>query len=192
MKHTTIRLLAALAALAAVQVLASDGEVAARLDRLFREHKAKIASPGISVSVVDRDGVIFQKGYGVVRAGENTPMTEQTVNAIGSLTKSFTALATMQLEERGLLSVDDPIIKYLPWFRASDKALSDTVTIRMCLNNTTGLVPSWSLLIRNLSREPDALERSVRAMSSYRFARTPGESYEYLNEGWNTVGLIIE
>jgi len=62
----------------------------------------------------------------------------------------------------------------------------------MCLNNTTGLVPSWDVLVRNLSREPDALERSVRSMSSYRFARTPGESYEYFNEGWNTMGLIIE
>jgi CubicO group peptidase (beta-lactamase class C family) len=187
-----IRTLAALIVFAAGTAAAADSEVVARLDRLFREHKAKIASPGISVTVVDRDGVIFQRGYGVVTYGQPEQMTERTRNAIGSLTKSFTALAIMQLEEQGLLSVDDPVIKYLPWFRAADKDLSDTITLRMCLNNTSGLVPSWNVLVRNLSREPDALEKSVRAMSSYRFARAPGESYEYFNEGWNTLGLIIE
>jgi len=187
-----IRTLAALIVLAAGPAAAADSEVVARLDRLFTQHKARIASPGISVTVVDRDGVIFQKGYGVVTFGKPEPMTERTRNAIGSLTKSFTAMAIMQLEEQGVLSVDDPVIKYLPWFRAADKELSETITLRMCLNNTSGLVPSWKTLVRNLSREPDALERSVRSMSSYRFARTPGESYEYFNEGWNTLGLIIE
>ncbi len=163
-----------------------------RLDQLFKNHLAHIAAPGFSVAVVKNGKVIMAKGYGKRIIKQAKPMTEDTMLSIGSLTKSFTAMAILQLQEKGLLNIDDPVIKYLPWFRSSDKAKSDTITLRMLLNNSSGLSPSFTNLSRNLSQNADALENGVRAMSSYEIKRKPGESFEYLNEGWNTLGLIVE
>jgi CubicO group peptidase (beta-lactamase class C family) len=169
-----------------------DDDLSRHLDDFFQTHLENIAAPGFSVSVVRGEEVIFSKGYGVVTAGEETPLGDDTILAIGSLTKSFTAMAIMQLEEQGLLELDDPVVKYLPWFRSADKTLSDTITLRMCLNNTTGLAASFTTIMQNQSQDADALEMGVRALSSYQMTREPGQSFEYLNEGWNVLGLIIE
>lgn len=173
-------------------VAMAEQDVSAVLDEFFGRHLERIAAPGFSVVVVDRNGVLLSKGYGVVTEGGSVPVTDETIMAIGSLTKSFTALAILQLEEQGLLSLDDPVTKYLPWFRSADKSQSDAITLRMCLHNTTGLSPSFQSLTNNQSRGPDALEAGVRALSSYRMSRAAGESFEYLNEGWNVLGLIVE
>lgn len=167
-------------------------DTATVLDEFFQQHLGKISAPGFSVVVVNRQGFVFEKGYGVAIFGETSPVSAGTVMAIGSLTKSFTALAILQLEEDGLLSLDDPVTKFLPWFRSADKSKSDAITLRMCLQNTTGLSPSFQSLTNNQSRDPAALETGVRALSSYRMSRTPGQSFEYLNEGWNVLGLIVE
>jgi len=173
-------------------MVAADQDLSVVLDEFFDRHLDRIEAPGFSAVVVDRKGVLLSKGYGVVTAGSSLPVTDDTIMAIGSLTKSFTALAILQLEERGLLSIDDPVTSYLPWFRSSDKLQSDAITLRMLLTNTSGLSPSFQSLTNNQSRRPDALEAGVRALSSYRMTRAPGESFEYLNEGWNVLGLIVE
>jgi CubicO group peptidase (beta-lactamase class C family) len=170
----------------------TDPKTAEKLDSFFQHHLSRIRSPGFSVAIVDREGPIFAKGYGVEVLGQSKPMTPDSIMAIGSLTKSFTAMAILQLEEQGKLSVDDKVTKYLPWFRTADKSISDQITLRMFLNNTSGLRPYFNTLLRNLGRGPDALEKGVRAMSSYKATRQPGESYEYFNEGWNVLGLVLE
>jgi CubicO group peptidase (beta-lactamase class C family) len=170
----------------------ANEDKAKKLDDFFSQHLENIASPGFSVAVFDKDGPVFSKGYGVEVYGQPAPMTSDSIMAIGSLTKSFTAMAILQLEEQGLLSVDDLITDHIPWFRSADKSVSDQITIRMMLTNTSGLTPSFNILTRNLSRSPDALEKGVKAISSYKATRKPGESYEYFNEGWDVLGLIIE
>ncbi|MCF8475293.1 MAG: beta-lactamase family protein [Emcibacter sp.] len=170
----------------------SESDYVYQMERIFKDHLTQIQAPGFSVAVIKNGKVILAKGYGKKVINQNQPMDENTILSIGSLTKSFTAMAILQLQEKGALNIDDPVVKYLPWFRSSDKALSDTITLRMMLNNASGLSPRFSILSNNTSRRPDALEKGVRAMSSYEIKRKPGESFEYLNEGWNTLGLIIE
>ncbi len=157
---------------------ASDRDPATieKLDAFFNQHLENIQSPGYSVALFDKQGVIFSNGYGVEVVGGSTPMTGDSIMAIGSLTKSFTAMAILQLQEQGLLSVDDLVTDHLPWFRSADKSISDQITIRMMLNNASGLTPSFNILVRNLSRSPDALENGVRSLSSYKATRKPGES----------------
>ena len=109
-------------ALAPHSVLASpiSDETTERLDSFFQYHLENIQSPGFSVAVVDRDGNSWSRGYGVEVFGGEKAVTPDSIMAIGSLTKSFTAMAILQLEERGLLSVDDLVIDHLPWFRSAD------------------------------------------------------------------------
>ena len=177
---------------AAAAATAVEPAAIEKLDAFFQQHLEHIRTPGFAVSVSNRDGLIWSRGYGVTVYEGDEPVTADSIMAIGSLTKSFTAMAILQLEEQGLLSVDDLVTDHLPWFRSAEKSVSDRITLRMCLNNTTGLKPSFNILTRNLSRSPQALENGIRALSSYRSTREPGESYEYFNEGWNTLGLVIE
>jgi CubicO group peptidase (beta-lactamase class C family) len=163
-----------------------------KLDELFVNHLAHIDAPGFSVSVVQDGKLVLTKGYGVISNKQTDKMSKDTIIGIGSITKSFTAMMILQLQEKGLLNVDDKITKYLPWFRAADKSKSSKITIRMFLNMTSGLEPRFSQLTQNQSRRRDALERGVRNISSYQINREPGKSFEYVNEGWNTLGLIIE
>jgi CubicO group peptidase (beta-lactamase class C family) len=169
-----------------------NNERVQQLDQLFVNHLAKIGSPGFSVAVVEKGELILAKGYGVVSNNKPEKFTENTIIGVGSVTKSFTAMMILQLQEQGLLNVDDLIIKHLPWFRAADKSKSDKITIRMFLNMTSGLEARFSQLTQNQSRRSDALEQGVRNLSSYQITREPGQSFEYVNEGWNTLGLIIE
>jgi CubicO group peptidase (beta-lactamase class C family) len=145
--------------------------------------------PGFSVVVVKGNKVIFSKGYGVEKIGQGKPFTTSTNIAIGSLTKSFTALAVMKLVEKGKLNLDAPIIKYLPWFHTANKELSDKITIRMLLNNTSGLYPSKATPAYDLPEA--AIETFVKNLSSIYLYKEPGNSYEYSNAGFVVAGLII-
>jgi len=73
--------------------------------------------PGISVVIVKEDQVIFQKGYGVEQLGQAKAMNPQSPIGIGELTMSMTAIAILQLAEKGQLSLDDKVIQHLPWFQ---------------------------------------------------------------------------
>lgn len=163
-----------------------------QLHKLFEQHLANISAPGFSVIVAQGNNIIFANGYGIERVGDSAPFTPETIVGIGSLTKSFTAMMILQLRDAGRLNLDDPIIKYLPWFRAADKSQSDKITIRMLLNMTSGLEQHLFRLLRHQSIDNDAIEQGVRRLSSYQIITPPGESFRYINEGWNILGLVIE
>jgi CubicO group peptidase (beta-lactamase class C family) len=113
-----------------------------KLDELFVNHLAHIDAPGFSVSVVQDGKLVLTKGYGVISNKQTDKMSKDTIIGIGSITKSFTAMMILQLQEKGLLNVDDKITKYLPWFRAADKSKSSKITIRMFLTiNTKSVTP---------------------------------------------------
>jgi len=154
------------------------------LDKLYKSH----IIPGFSVVVVMGEQVNFTRGYGFEYVDGNNPMTSTTSTAIGSLAKSFTSLAMMQLVEKGKVQLDDPVIKYLPWFRTANKTISDQITIRMLLNNTSGLKAP---VVRNRDISDQAVEKLMRSMESVYLADEPGTHYEYSNDGFALAGLII-
>ena len=148
-----------------------------------------VPMPGIAVVIVQGDQIIFQKGYGVEKEGGAEKMTTQTVTGIGELTMSMTAMAVLQLAEKGKLSLDDKVTKYLPWFRTANKPFSDKITIRMLLNHTSG-IPAQFESIPSLN-DQTAVEEFVRSMDSYYINKTPGLSYGASREGYCVAGLII-
>jgi CubicO group peptidase (beta-lactamase class C family) len=140
--------------------------------------------------VVVRDSqVVYQRGFGFEYADGKSPMTEQSSLAVGSLTKSFTALAIMQLAEEGRLSLDDPVVRYLPWFRTANREMSDRITVHMLLNNTSGL---QAPVIRTGEGRERAAEHLARSLSSVHLNRAPGSSYAYSNDGFAVAGLLVE
>ena len=123
---------------------------------VMAEHKM----PGVAVSVVSGGEVIYKKGFGYRDQERGLPVTPNTMFGVASVTKSFTALAIMQLAEEGKLSLQDPIQKHVPGFDLPGGA-GDKVTIHHFLTHTSSLppLPSLGYSIRgNTKPDPDAAE----------------------------------
>jgi len=95
--------------------------------------------PGLAIAVVKNDQLVFAKGYGVRKLGEPTPVNEQTLFAIGSSSKAFTATAVAMLVDEGKLKWDDPVTKYLPGFEMYDPYVTRELTVRDLLSHRSGL-----------------------------------------------------
>jgi CubicO group peptidase (beta-lactamase class C family) len=143
--------------------------------------------PGLAVAIVQDDQVIFIKGYGESSPGK--PVTSQTQFYIGSVTKSFTALAVMQLVEQGKLELDAPVQKYLPWFRVSDPEAAAKITVRHLLNHTSGLSEAGD---PDASVYTSSLEEQARLMKDVRLTAPVGSRFQYYNQNYRILGLLIE
>src|SRR5262245_17215858 len=105
----------------------------AAIERFVRHEMAAQRIPGLALGIV-RDGrIAYVRGFG--KADESgRPVTPQTPFIIGSLSKSFTALAIMQLVEAGKVELDAPVQRYLPWFHVADEQASGQITVRDLLH----------------------------------------------------------
>jgi CubicO group peptidase (beta-lactamase class C family) len=133
---------------------------------------------------------IFSKGYGMADYELRVPNSPQTVFRLGSLTKQFTAMAIMMLQERGKLNVTDAICKYI------DKcpAAWQPVTIRHLLTHTSG-IPDYTHFpgfFEKDSFEPYTSSSLVDLFRDKPLDSAPGEKYNYSNSGYHLLGLIIE
>lgn len=162
------------------------------IDAYIKEQLHCLKIPGASLAIVEDDRIVHLRGFGKARPGGGAP-TPQTPFFIGSLTKSFTALALMQLVEAGKVELDGPVQRSLPWFRVADPAASSQMTVRHLLNQTSSLplLPSEAALA-DFDNRPDATERQVRALYTLKITRPVGSKFEYCNTNYNVLGLIVE
>ncbi|AZB32304.1 class A beta-lactamase-related serine hydrolase [Chryseobacterium bernardetii] len=79
---------------------------------------------GISAAIIVNDSVIWSNGFGYADKLNKVPMTTNTVVNMGSITKTFTSLSVMQLQQKGLLNINDPLNSYLRDFRPKTKILT--------------------------------------------------------------------
>jgi len=141
--------------------------------------------------LVAKDGkVLFKKGYGMANIELGVPNTTEMKFQIGSITKQFTATAIMQLQEKGLLSLDDPITKHLPDY---PKETGDSITIHHLLSHTSG-IPNYTNMPGVMDNK--ALKISVEdLMATFKdepLDFEPGEKYQYSNSNYIVLGAIIE
>jgi CubicO group peptidase (beta-lactamase class C family) len=193
MRHSP-RFIAALALLIPTALLSgaqpADVDTHA-LDAYIRTSMQAARIPGLALGVV-RDGQIgYLKGYGIA-GPDGRPATPQTPFILGSTSKSFTALAVMQLVEAGKIDLDAPVTRYLPWFRTHNEAESARISVRHLLHHTSGL-PTYGGLqgLGDNDQGSVALENGVRQLSRADLIHPPGQHYEYTNENYNTLGLIV-
>lgn len=97
----------------------------------------------------------------------------------------------MQLSERGLIDIDDPVVTYLPWFKLTDEAASNKITVRMLLNHTSGFSTYEGMKIFNRDAG-ESLEALTRNMHYFKLSREVGASYEYSNLNYVIAGEIIQ
>ncbi|MBZ0282456.1 MAG: beta-lactamase family protein [Anaerolineae bacterium] len=163
-----------------------------RIDAYIQSRMQTANIPGLALGVVYGDEVVYLQGYGIA-APDGRAVTPQTPFILGSTSKSFTALAVMQLVEAGRIDLDAPVTTYLPWFRTNDAAASAPITVRHLLNQNSGL-PAYEGRqgIADNDQSSAALENGVRDLSGVQLSQPAGQSYEYANENYNILGLIIQ
>ena len=96
--------------------------------------------PGMSVGIFRKGKLLYQKGFGYADMKRRKKMRADDLYRVASMSKMFTAVAILQLQERGKLKLTDPVSKYLPWFMGKNKTGNlRTITIRHVLSHTSGL-----------------------------------------------------
>jgi len=167
--------------------LLAAGARADAIDRLVAKAQAQQRIPGIALIVV-RDGKVIRVGcYGVANLEHAVPVKRTTVFQSGSLGKQFTAAAVLLLAERGRLSLEDPVRRYLP----EAPAAWEPITIRELLDHTSGIRDSEDGgEVFELRREYTD-EEIVQIAQSFPLDFAPGSRYKYNNTGYILAGIIV-
>ncbi|PLR79840.1 hypothetical protein CVD25_09690 [Bacillus canaveralius] len=184
-------------------------EVAAQ--KLVEKHHI----PGASVAIAQEGQIVYHKGFGFRNVEKSLPITEDTVFGIGSVTKSFTCVAIMQLQEAGKLNVLDPVVKYLPEFKVKDENALTEINIHHFMTHSSGLPPMSSLFyamkrsmdidphadkypgldIEKKDHEPiDTYDQLMEFIANQEFELlgAPGTHFSYSNDAYALLGTIIE
>jgi cyclic peptide transporter len=168
----------------------ADTGLPARIDREIRQLMEEGDIPGLSIVMI-KDGRQTIKSYGYADLGSRIPVTDSTLFQIGSCSKAFTSLALATLVKDGKLNWEDPVSRYLPWFRVYYKDEPEQVTLLQLLHHSSGI--PWNTIAKiPASAAPDALEKTVRQLIGQPLRSTPGEKYEYATINYDVLALIIQ
>lgn len=169
-------------------------------DRVEERYRQQLQASGIvgSSLMLVRDGAVAATAvYGEQDRDAKRPVDAGTIYHWASITKTFTGIAIMQLRDRGLLSLDDPIVKYVPEFREVHDPFGDIskVTIRHMMTHSSGLrAPTWPWGGDQPWHpfEPTRWEQLVAMLPYTELMFAPGSKYSYSNPGVIFLGRIIE
>ncbi len=161
------------------------------IDRFIQRFLEEQGIPGLAVVIVQDEQVVYEKGYGVTSLNNPSPVSPRTVFDLASVSKSFTALGVLLLQDEGLIDLDSPLSLYLPDFHLDDRQLSDKITVRHLLNQTSGL-PAVSTEPLAFYDGVDAMEDMVAALGDIKMYTNPGTAFEYANLNYALLGALIE
>jgi hypothetical protein len=165
--------------------------------RMTGQSQAPKPHPQVSYPAIDRfiedrmeRGGIPGLALAITRARDGEPVTPQTRFLIASISKSFTALAVMQLLEAGRLELNAPVRRYLPQFRVNHANAASRITIRHLLNHTSGLAdPGFP---EGRLPEPSSIAERVATLRTARPTAAPGAEFHYFNPNYAVLARVIE
>ena len=158
------------------QEVAGLGPAFQRLDEFIARHMSETGAPGMTLAITNRNGLLRESQYGFADLKAGLKVSPQTMFEIGSVSKSFVALALLQLVDEGKLDLHKPVTSYLPWLKI-DTAFAPFTTHHL-LSHTAGL-SAVPLLTRV-------------ATSTLRTTAEPGKRFVYSNIGYVLLGFILE
>lgn len=171
------------------QLLVAQDKAAKIQEFLSTAHKHRLFNG--SALVAENGKVIYKSGFGMANMEWSIPNAPDTKFRLGSITKQFTAVLTLQLVEQGKLKLDGKISEYLPDYR---KDVGERVTIHHLLTHTSG-IPSYTSqpgFFENVSRNPFKVDDFVKKHASGDLEFEPGSRHSYNNSGYFLLGAIIE
>jgi D-alanyl-D-alanine carboxypeptidase len=167
----------------------NDTDMATKMDQLLMKSHSN-ADPGISVLIVKEGRTILRKAYGMANLELQVKLRPEMVFRIGSVTKQFTAVAIIQLMERGQLKLSDELTKYLPNYPTK----KHKITIEHLLTHTSGIKSYTDIsgVMHKLIHQSLSVDELVDTFKHEPLAFPPGTSYSYSNSGYALLGIIIE
>jgi CubicO group peptidase (beta-lactamase class C family) len=162
------------------------------IDDYVRGRLDDLRMPGAALGIVKDGQVVHLQTFGSADEDGNA-VTVTTPFKIGSMSKSFTALAIMQLVEAGKIQLDASVQQYLPEFRVADPEASKRITVRHLLNQVSGIPTSAGMsYMSRTDTADDALEREVAKSKDVELTHDPGTTFQYSNRNYTTLGLLIK
>ena len=163
--------------------IAQNTKAEMRIDSIMKVYKMV----GLSVAVVKKGDIIYTHSFGLKNIATNTPLTDDNIFRIASISKSFSATAIMQLVEAKKLSLNDDVSKLIGFTVRNPKFPGKIITLKMLMSHTSSLNDSQGYFTLD-SINPAKTSNWAKCYSDY----APGAGYAYCNLNYNMVGTIIE
>jgi len=159
-------------------------EALATIEKAIDQKRQELGIPGASLVIVKDDRVIYIKGLGLKNVEKKLPVTPNTLFAIGSSSKAFTAMITVMTADEHKLSLDDSPKKYLPYFNLRDPDAASKITIRDLLSHRSGLNRTDLAMITGVLNRAELIEVAAKAKPTAKL----GEKFQYQNVMYAAAG----
>lgn len=171
-------------------VHASENPLIETYRKLIRDSMSRNRLTGASAVLVQAGGVVWSEGFGYADRENNLAMASDTLVPIGSVTKTFTALALMQLQADGLLAIDRPVTDYVPRLRIDTRGADlNLVTVRAIMNHSSGLPTD---IFKDTGLEDASYLDVVNLLNDTALAAWPQTIGLYSNIGYSLLGNVIQ
>jgi cyclic peptide transporter len=147
--------------------------------------------PGLTLVIIKKDQPDYVNGFGFADKRIKKKVTAETLFELGSCSKAFTGLATVQMAESGRISLDDTVSKYFSWFHVSYDDQPREITLRQLLHHTSGI--PWNAIVKIPTGDhDDALLQTVKNISGMELDHEPGSKFNYSTVNYDILGAIIQ
>jgi D-alanyl-D-alanine carboxypeptidase len=163
-------------------ILSSIESALPRLNEFIHHRIPTLNAPGLALGLTHRDNILYVGTYGLANQETGQPVTPETLFQIGSISKSFTSIALLQLQEQGLIDIDDPVAKHLPWFEIQSE--HEPIRLRHLMSHTAGIITG--------SDETVSAFTEAWNLRFTKAAAPPGQTFHYSNSGYKVLGLVLE
>jgi CubicO group peptidase (beta-lactamase class C family) len=169
---------------------ATPADLAARLaaiEKAVEEKRQALGIPGLSLVIVKDDKVIYMKGLGYRDFERKVPVTPDTLFAIGSSSKAFTAMLVAMAADEGKLSLDDSPKKVLPYFKLQDPEADEKITLRDLLSHSSGLNRTDLAWVSGVLNREEVIRVAAQAKPTAKLR----EKFQYQNVMYAAAGEIV-
>jgi CubicO group peptidase (beta-lactamase class C family) len=184
-KHSLYKLL--LTAFLFMAVCRQGYSQPAKAETEIKEMMKELDVVGLSVAVVKKGKIIYNNSFGLKDIATNTPLTNDDIFRIASISKSFSATSIMQLVEAGKLSLDDDFSKLVGFTVRNPKFPQTVITLRMIMSHTASINDSQGYFSLDVI-DPSKGAGYTKCYNDYK----PGTKYQYCNLDYNMTGTVIE
>lgn len=180
------------------KILAEDGMYQSKMELYVKEAEefakkmmeaGKI--PGMGIVILKDNNIHLNKGYGYADLEERIPVTQETLFEVASCSKSYTAVALLQLRNSGAIRLDDFVSKYFSDFYVTYKGEKYDITLRQLLHHTSGF-PFATISLIPESNSEYALENVVESLAGTEIDSIPGTKFSYATINYDILGAVIQ
>ena len=168
----------------------SSSQIEEKIDPLIQDVMKSYDLPGLAIAIVKDNKIVYAKAFGVKNLKTKEPITTKSLFHMASVSKPFSATAIMQLVEQGKVKLDEPVVKYLPYFKINDDRYK-AITISQMLSHISGMPDVRDYEWDKPVYDDGAAERYVRSLTDKELIDAPGETLSYSNMAFEVLGDLI-